>query len=160
MLPALREMPVKNRSRLSSRSNIVSMLTESGDAVTVSSCMEGEAGHPADGRDILVLLAYRLAKAVNFNVAGKFGQLLLGQVAATMRVERLEQRRREAARTSEPCSRRDVGERGDFDLRGLEAQQAQAFPDDRMLNLRNLFDVLQLRVFQINSSVNGRVTVT
>ena len=39
--------------------------------------VEGEACHPANRRDILVLLAYRLAKALNLNMASKFGQLEL-----------------------------------------------------------------------------------
>ena len=117
----------------------MSMLTESGDSGHGVVPVEGEACHPANGRNILVLLAYGLAEAVNFKVASKFGQLQLGQVPATMRVERLEQRRCEAARTSQPCSRRDVSQRGDFDLRGLEAQQTQALPDDWMLNLAKSF---------------------
>ena len=63
--------------------------------------VEGEAGHAADGCDILVLLADRLAEPVDFDVAGELGQLHLIQVAATMGVERLEQGGREAARASQ-----------------------------------------------------------
>ena len=54
-----------------------------------------------------------------------------------------------------PGSGRNVSERCDFDLRSLEAQQTQAFADDRMLDLRNLVDMLQMRIFQINSLGEG-----
>ena len=85
--------------------------------------VEGEAGHAAYGCDILVLLADWFAKPVDFDVAGEFGQLHLIEMAAAMGVERLKQGGREAAGASQAGSGRNVGERCDFDLRSLEAQQ-------------------------------------
>ena len=75
MLPALREKPVKNSSRLSSRLNSVSIADLSGRASTLSSRLEREAGDAAEGGDVLVLLADRLAEAVDLDVAGLLGQL-------------------------------------------------------------------------------------
>ena len=38
--------------------------------------VEGQAGDAAEGRDVLVLLPYGLAQAIDFDIAGEFGQLL------------------------------------------------------------------------------------
>jgi len=39
---------------------------------------EGETGQTAKGSDLLVLLAYRLAEGIYFDIACLFSQLLLG----------------------------------------------------------------------------------
>ena len=57
------------------------MPTASGSAVTVIIPVEREAGHAAEGGDVLVLLADRLAQTVDLDVAGQFGQLPGMQVA-------------------------------------------------------------------------------
>jgi hypothetical protein len=60
--------------------------------------MEREAGHATVGGDVLVLLAHRFAQAVDLDVAGQLGQLARVQQAFPVRVQRLQQRRREAPR--------------------------------------------------------------
>ena len=76
MLPALRENPVKNSSRLSSRLNSASigMLQRLGLDAAVG--IEREASDAAVRRDVLVLLADRLAEAVDLDVARQLGQLV------------------------------------------------------------------------------------
>ena len=86
--------------------------------------MEREAGDAAVGGDVLILLADRLAEPVDLDLAGQLGQLAGMQQPPAVRVERLEQRRGEAARRAEPGAGRNVGQRRDLDLRRPEAEHA------------------------------------
>ena len=70
------------------------------------------------------------------------------QQAPPVRVERLQQRRGEAAGRAEPGAGRDVGQRGDLDLRRPEPEHPDRLADDRVLHLVDRVDVLELRVLQ------------
>src|SRR5207302_278625 len=63
---------------------------------------ELEAGQPAVGGDVLVLLADRLAEAVDLDVAGLLRQVARVDQVLLVGVQRLEQRGREAARRAQP----------------------------------------------------------
>ena len=65
---------MKNSSRLSSSAQRVSSSIASGTASTDAVCAEGEAGDPAECRDVLILLADRLAEPVDLDVAGLLGE--------------------------------------------------------------------------------------
>ena len=65
-----------------------------------------------------------------------------------MRVERLHERRRKAARRSETGPRGNVSKRRDLDLRRLETDHPQHLADDRMLDLVDRVDVFELRVLE------------
>ena len=60
--------------------------------------IEGEACQAAAGRDILILLADRLAEPIDFDFAGQLRQLLRLDLAHPVHMKRLQQRSREAAR--------------------------------------------------------------
>ena len=82
--------------------------------------MEREAGDAAVRGDVLILLADRLAEPIDLDLAGELGELVRVQQPPPVRVERFQQRRREAARRAEAGAGRDVGKRRDFDLRRPE----------------------------------------
>ena len=86
--------------------------------------VEREAGHAAVRGDVLVLLADRLAQPFDLDLARQLRQLVRMQQPPPVRVERLQQRGREAARRSEAGAGRDVGQRGDLDLRRPEVRAA------------------------------------
>ena len=71
-----REYPVKNISRLCSRSSSVSFEIASGLTPTVPSVAEVEAGDAAERRDVLILFSDGPLEHVDFDVAGLFGQSL------------------------------------------------------------------------------------
>jgi hypothetical protein len=73
-----------------------------GPVLDAAVLVEGEGRDPADGGDVLVLLADRLAEPVDLDVAGLLGQLRRRDEVLLVGVERLEERRREAARGAEP----------------------------------------------------------
>src|SRR5216684_3157937 len=60
--------------------------------------MEGEAGQSAARGDILILLADRLAEAIDLDFASELRQLLRLDLAHPVYIERLQQRRGEASR--------------------------------------------------------------
>ena len=64
-----------------------------------------------------------------------------------MGVQRLEQRRGEAARRAEPGAGRNVGHAGDFQRVRLKSDQLERFADDRMLDLVDRLHALELGIF-------------
>ena len=127
--------PVKNSSRLSSRLNSASIGSLQRLGLDAAVRVEREAGEAAVRGDVLVLLADRLAEPVDLDLARQLGELARMQQPAPVRVERLEQRRREAARRAEAGAGRDVGQRRDLELRRPEAEQLDRLADDRMLHV-------------------------
>jgi hypothetical protein len=109
---------------------------------------EREAGHAAVGRDVLILLADRLLQPVDLDLAGEVREIRRVEQAPPVRVQGLQQRGGETARRAQPGSGRDVGERGDLDLRRAHADHLQRFADDRVMDLVDLRDVLELRVLE------------
>ena len=77
--------------------------------------MERERGDPADRGDVLVLLADRLAEAVELDVARELGELHVGRVLVAVGAEGLQRADGERARRAEPGAGRDVGHRRDLD---------------------------------------------
>src|SRR5258706_9654724 len=117
--------------------------------------VEVEAGHAAVRGDIGILFPDRLAKLVHLDITRQLRELRGMQHVAAVRVERLQQRWREAPRRSETSARRDVGERCDLDLRAFELQQTERFTNDRMPDLLDTIDSLELRVFEIDALPEG-----
>ena len=83
---------------------------------------ESEAGDPAEGGDVLVLLADRLAELVDLDMAGLLGELARMDDAAGLSMQGAQQRGREAAGRTEPGAGRNVGQRRDLDLRRTEIE--------------------------------------
>ena len=95
----------------------------------------------------MVLLADRLAQPVDLDVAGLLGELARMDQHLAMAVERLEQRGREAARGAEPGAGRNIGHRGDFERVHVEPDQLERLAHDRMLELVDRADALELGIF-------------
>ena len=74
-------------------------------------------------------------------------------------VQRLQQRRGEAAGRAEPGARRDVGQRGDLDLRRLKSDQPQRLADDRVLDLVDRSTCSSCEYFRKMPGANGRCTL-
>jgi len=74
----------------------------------LAGAIELEARDPAVGGDVLVLLADRPAEPVDLDLAGEPREIARQQQAALEAVQRLEQRRGEAARRAEPGAGRDI----------------------------------------------------
>src|SRR5262245_16288334 len=109
--------------------------------------MEREAREAAEGRDVLVLLADRLAEAVDLDVACLLGEILREHRATLVGVKGLQERRGEASRGSEARPRRYVGHAGELEVL-LDPDQLESLPNDRMLDVVDAVDELQLRVLQ------------
>src|ERR1051326_5407979 len=80
-----------------------------------AAAMEVEAGDAAVRGDVLVLLADRLAQAVDLDLAGQPRHFARMQQPLAVLVERADERRGEAARGAEAGAGGEIGERGDFD---------------------------------------------
>ena len=97
--------------------------------------VESKAGHAAERRDVLILLPNRLGEAVDLDVARQLGELVGMEQTAPVRVERFQQRRREAARRAETRSCRNVGECRDLDLRRPEVELAKRLANEPVLHV-------------------------
>src|SRR5581483_4141829 len=107
---------------------------------------EFEAADVAIGRDVLILLADWLLEDVELDVAGLLGQLLGMDQVLSQAVQRLENRRGEAARRAKSRSSRNIRHAGDFEVLGQIADQAQTFAHDGMANLVDRRCLFQSRV--------------
>ena len=107
---------------------------------------ETEAGDAAIGRDVLVLLADRLAQQVDLDVAGLPRQLLAVDERAVMGVQRPQQRGGEAAGRAQAGAGGNVRHAGDFQVRRAQAGQLERLPHDGVLHLGDGVHVLELRV--------------
>ncbi len=151
MLLALREKPVKNNSRLSSRLKIASIGQLERLGFDLPVLVEGEACQPAVRGDVLILFSDGLLEPFDLDLAGELRQLARMQKAAPVRVERFQQRGSKASRRAKSGTGRDISQRGDLDLRRPEPEQLDRLTDDGMVHLVGSFDVLQLRVLEIDS---------
>ena len=113
--------------------------------------MERETGDAAVGRDVLVLLADRLAQAIHFDFTRQCGEFAWMQQAAAVRVERTEECGRKTARRPKARPRGDIRERRDLNLRRPESDQPHGFADDRVLHLVDAVHVFELRVLQVDA---------
>src|SRR5581483_2552828 len=104
---------------------------------------EGEAGQPAESRDVLVLLADRLAEEVDLDVAGLLGKLARMNDRVAVRVKRAQERGGEAARRAKAGAGRNIGKRGDLDLRPARCELPQRLADDAVAHLVDGVDVLE-----------------
>src|SRR5262245_19112072 len=107
---------------------------------------ELEARQPAERGNVLVLLADWLPEPVQLDVAGLFGQLARMDEVLVVRVQRLQECRRETARRAQAGAGRDVGHAGDLQARPVHAGQLERFTDNWMLNLVNIGDTLELGI--------------
>src|SRR5579863_1180438 len=113
--------------------------------------VETEAGDSAERRDELVLLADRLAQAIDLDMTGELGQFLGLSDPVLVRIQSLQQGSGKTPRGSEAGSRRYVGQRRNFNLWGRKILQFQGSADDRMLDIGDLVYLLQRGVFQKDS---------
>src|SRR5215207_549241 len=78
-------------------------------------------------------------------------------------MQRLQQCGGEASGRAKPSAGRNVGHGGDFQRAAFEADQLKRFADDRMLEVIDIVDTLERRVFHDQvvdeSLVNGDVNV-
>ena len=65
-----------------------------------------------------------------------------------VRVQRLEQRRRETARRPQAGARRDVRHRRQFQIMPVHAEQRERLPEDGMLHVRRAWHAFQFRILQ------------
>src|SRR5258708_767434 len=110
--------------------------------------LEFDEVHAAIGGGILVLLADRLTKSLDFEHASLVRQPLLWHEDTAMRVERVDERHRKRARRTKARAARNVGDRRDLDP-GIDPLHAQRFAQDRMLDLIEMVDQFGTRVFQV-----------
>ncbi len=110
--------------------------------------VELEHRRAAERRDVLVLLADRLLQQIDLDVAGHLGQLARVHEVPLELVQHAQQASAEAARRPEAGAGRDVGHAGDLDVTAGDAGQAQRLADDRVLDVVDLLDALDLRVAQ------------
>ena len=110
--------------------------------------IEPEAGHAAVRCGVLILFANRFAELAYLDFTRQLREFARMAQPASMRIQRLQQGGREAARRSETCTGRNVGERRDLYLWGVETDQLQRFADDRVLHLADVVHVLELRVLE------------
>ena len=108
--------------------------------------VEADEVEAAERRGVLVLLADRLAAALDLDLAALLGEPRGRRVAALVGVQGVEQADREGAGGAEAgAAGRDVGHRGDLDA-ALDAQQAQRLAHQRVLDVRRAGDLLGARV--------------
>ena len=105
----------------------------------------------AVGRDVLVLLADVATEPLDLELARELRDIGRQQQAVLVARQRLEQPGREAPRRAEPGAGRDVGERRDLVLRLGDAHHEKRLADDRMLDLLDALDVLDLRVLEVDA---------
>ena len=151
----MRVRPVKKRCRRASSSR--SCFAPSADALDVHAAVaaEAEAAQPAVGGDVLVLLADRLAEALDLDLARLARELLGGHLLAAVDVEGVQESDREAARGAEARAlRRDVGEQRHLDA-ALDARHAHRLADQLVLDLRDVRADLLLHVVEVDLVVEA-----
>ena len=95
------------------------------------------------------------AEAVDLDVARQLGELVGMEQPSPVRVERLQERCREAAGRAETRAGRNVGECGDLDLRRPEVEFEQRLANEPVLHVIDPLDVLELRVLQEDARREG-----
>jgi len=111
---------------------------------------EAEGAQPAVGRDVLVLLADRLAQALDLDLAGLPGQTLGGDLLALVHVERVQQPDGERARRAEarPLGG-DVREQRHLDA-VVDAAHAHGLADQLVLDLGDVGDDLLVHGVEVD----------
>ena len=127
--------PVKNRSRLSSRLYSVSLEIESGATSTRAILAEFEGRDAAEGGDVLILFADRLAEKIDFDMAGLLGEHLARNEILIQRVQGAQQGDGEAAGGAEPGAGGNVGHADDFQVGRGHRHQPEGLADDGVLDL-------------------------
>ena len=124
------------------------------DAAVFVKC---EGGNASDGGDVLVLFADGFAEFVELDVAGLFGEFGGGDEALFRRVERFEERSREAAGGAETGAAGYVGHRRELDVRIGDAGEFHRFADDRMLDLVDVIGAFEFGIFDYDARLKRAV---
>src|SRR5580698_1415211 len=109
--------------------------------------VERHSGNSAERRNELILFADRIAQAVDFDLAGQFRQFLGVGYLALVRVQRLQQGRGKTAGGAEAGACWDISQGGNLNLRSIEVLHRKRFANDAMLDVCDLLDMLQGRIF-------------
>ena len=108
--------------------------------------IELKTGHAAERRNILILLADRLGKTVDLDVARPLGKLFWVDELPAVGIERFEQRGGETAGGSQPGPCRNVGHGRDLERTPIQTNHLERFSYDRMLQLVDGLDPFEGRI--------------
>src|SRR5258708_16827040 len=108
--------------------------------------VEGKAGDATIGCNVLILLANRFAKTVDFDMTGQLREFVRMQQTFSMSVQRLNQSGCKAARRAKTSPCRNIRQSSYFNLRSLQVQRLDHLANDWMVPVFHLLYVFQLRI--------------